>query len=63
MDYQTGRFFRGIANYSSGGNYLVSKNLQRQLYEMNKIEIAEVLKKEIDFIKSNLDSFKSQLIK
>lgn len=51
-------------NRNNSNPYIsVSKNLQRQLYEMNKIEIAEVLKKEIDFIKSNLDSFKSQLIK
>lgn len=51
-------------NRNNSNPYIsVSKNLQRQLYEMNKIEIAEVLKKELDFIKSNLDSFKSQLIK
>lgn len=51
-------------NRNNSNPYIsVSKNLQRQLHEMDKIEIAEVLKAEIDFIKSNLNSFKSLLIK
>lgn len=40
----------------------VTKNISNPLYELSKIEIAAIVNNEIDFIKSNLNSFKNLLI-
>lgn len=50
-------------NRNNANPYIsVTKNISSKLYEIDKIEIAEIVNNEIDFIKSNSNNFKMLLI-